>query len=168
VNERNMAVMFSRKSDHWLTPPDFFNKIDKIFKFTLDPCTSPNNPLGIRKFFTENDDGLSQSWGGEVVFVNPPFSNIKRWMEKAVSEHVNNAAAIVCLVPSRTDTRWFQDSVIHAKYILLIRGRLKFGNPFIDNDKITSAPCPSCLIIFSELDEEAQCQLMRLGLLFTI
>jgi len=168
MNERDIAVMFSRKSDHWMTPPDFFDKINDVFKFTLDPCANKNNTLGLPKFFTDEHDGLSQNWSGETVFINPPFSNIKEWMEKAVEEHVNHGTAIACLVPSRTDTRWFQNSVVYAKYILLIRGRLKFENPLIDDDKITSAPFPSCLIIFSELDEKSKFGLKSLGLLLAI
>lgn len=45
--------------------------------------------------------------GGEVVWCNPPFSDLARWVRKAWAEHSN--ATIVMLVPaSRTEQKWWQ------------------------------------------------------------
>lgn len=47
----------------WTTPQDFFDELDKEFHFTLDPCALPETAK-CKAFFTPDDDGLKQSWGG--------------------------------------------------------------------------------------------------------
>jgi phage N-6-adenine-methyltransferase len=55
--------MFSSKTDLWSTPQDFFDKLDKEFKFNLDPCATHENAK-CEKHFTIAEDGLKQNWGG--------------------------------------------------------------------------------------------------------
>ena len=43
-------LMFSSKSNEWETPTDFFDKLNKKFKFTLDPCATSQNKR-CKKFF---------------------------------------------------------------------------------------------------------------------
>ena len=57
-------VVFSRNSDEWETPQHVFDELDKEFKFTLDPCANHQNAK-CNKYFTEEDDGLQQDWGGK-------------------------------------------------------------------------------------------------------
>lgn len=137
----NTAVHFSSKTDLWSTPKDFFNKLNDEFKFTLDPCATKENAK-CEKFFTMEQDGLTQDWSGEIVFMNPPYGReIGKWVEKAA----NSRATVVCLLPARTDTRWWHDNIIgggHKTEVRFIRGRLKFG------DSKNSAPFPSAVIIF--------------------
>lgn len=59
----NMAVHYSSKTDEWATPQDFFDKLDNEFHFTLDPCANEQNHK-CEKFYTKEQDGLSQDWGG--------------------------------------------------------------------------------------------------------
>ena len=58
-----LDVMYSSKTDNWATPQDFFDELKKEFDFTLDPCASEENHK-CEKYFTKEDDGLSQDWGG--------------------------------------------------------------------------------------------------------
>lgn len=127
----NTEVMFSKKSDDWSTPKDFYNELDKEFNFTFDPC-----PL------RGTEDGLQKDWFGNV-FINPPYSNIKGFLEKGLEElNKGNATTLVYLVPARTDTKWFHDYVYNKAEIRFIKGRLKFG------ESKNSAPFPSMLVIF--------------------
>ena len=41
--------------------------------------------------------------------MNPPYNEIYRWMEKAYHESKNNGATVVCLIPARTDTRYWSE-----------------------------------------------------------
>ena len=59
----NRELMFSSKTDQWATPDDFFAELDKEFHFTLDPCADENNHK-CEKYYTKEDDGLVQEWGG--------------------------------------------------------------------------------------------------------
>lgn len=135
----SMNVHFSSKTDDWQTPPDFFAKLDSVFHFTLDPCASAQNAK-CRKYYTADDDGLSKSWDGEIVFMNPPYGReIGAWMKKASEAK----ALVVCLVPARTDTRWWQDYVIGGGgHVTFLGGRLKFGRG------TDPAPFPSAIVVY--------------------
>lgn len=74
--------MFSSTTDLWATPQDFFDKLNEEFHFTLDPCATPENAK-CERYFTKEQDGLKQNWGGAKVFCNPPYgSEIKKWVRK--------------------------------------------------------------------------------------
>ena len=60
--------LFSSNTDDWATPQDFFDKLDNEFHFDLDPCASESNAKCSR-FFTKEDNGLMQNWGGTESFV---------------------------------------------------------------------------------------------------
>lgn len=137
----NMAnIHFSSATDNWQTPPDFFKRLNDVFHFTLDPCATPSNAK-CAKFFTAEDDGLKQSWDGERVFMNPPYGrNIGSWVEKASQAN----ALVVCLLPARTDTRWWHDFVVAGGgMVTYLKGRLNFG------DGRAPAPFPSAVVVFT-------------------
>ena len=86
MNETTRDLMFSSKSSEWGTPNKFFEKLDKMFNFTLDPCAAEYNAK-CAKYYTVNDNGLSKSWRGETVFCNPPYGReIKEWVKKSYEE----------------------------------------------------------------------------------
>lgn len=87
----------------WTTPQDFFDELDKEFHFTLDPCALPETAK-CKAFFTPDDDGLKQSWGGQVVFCNPPYGReVGKWVKKCYDES-RNGAIVALLIPARTNT----------------------------------------------------------------
>lgn len=132
--------LMSSNTDEWATPKLFYEELNKEFNFTLDPCSTKENHK-CKKYYTKEDDGLSKSWGGEIVFMNPPYGKeISKWVQKAYNEN-KNGAEIVCLLPSRTDTRWFHDFIYNQHEIRFIKGRLKF------NDGKQAAPFPSMVVV---------------------
>tara|TARA_Y100000296_G_scaffold52720_1_gene60325 strand:+ start:1356 stop:1889 length:534 start_codon:yes stop_codon:yes gene_type:complete len=136
------AVGFSSASAEWDTPQAFFDKLDKQFQFTLDPCATPASAK-CDKYFTEEDDGLAQDWRGHTVFVNPPYGRgIGAWLKKGYQESKQHNTTVVMLVPARTDTKWWHDYVMKAKEVHLVRGRLKFGG------SENAAPFPSAVVVF--------------------
>jgi phage N-6-adenine-methyltransferase len=133
------GVHFSSATDLWATPTKFYDELNIEFSFTLDVCATLENAK-CKKFFTVDDDGLSQEWNG-VCWMNPPYGRtIGDWMKKAYHSSLKNAT-VVCLVPSRTDTNWWHDFAIMGE-IRFIKGRLKFGG------HKNSAPFPSAVVIF--------------------
>lgn len=136
---RNAAVHFSSASDEWETPPALFAELNRIFRFTLDACATAENAK-CPVFFSPAEDALQQEWRG-VVWMNPPYGRqIGAFMEKALAA-ARAGATVVCLVPARTDTRWWHDYARHGLRIFL-RGRLRFGAAR------HTAPFPSALVIF--------------------
>ncbi len=135
------GTLYSSRSEEWGTPQGFFNQLNDEFHFTLDPCASVENAK-CTKFFTQEQDGLAQDWGKEIVFMNPPYGKqIGLWMQKAY-EASQGGATVVALVHSRTDTRWFHNWVYGKAELRFVKGRLKFqGN-------VNSAPFPSLIAIY--------------------
>jgi len=73
--------------------------------------------------------------------MNPPYgSEIKNWVHKASKAK----AIVVCLLPARTDTRWFHEYIYNKAEIRFIKGRLKFSG------SKNSAPFPSMIVIFKK------------------
>lgn len=144
MNKQTMNTMMSSKKMDWQTPKEFFDKLNKEFNFTLDPATDGANAL-CAKFFTETQDGLAQSWKGEVSYVNPPYGRaLKNWVKKAYEETRDVGTTVVMLIPSRTDTNYWHDYVMQASEIRFIRGRIKFGG----GDTADPAPFPSAVVVF--------------------
>ena len=116
-------VHFSSRSDDWATPQDFFDPLDAIFDCTFEPCADAKNAKCAR-YFTRQDDGLAQNWDGERVFMNPPYGQeIGAWVKKASEAK----ALVVCLLPARTDTRWWNDYVVRGGgHVTFFKGRLYF------------------------------------------
>lgn len=111
--------------DLWATPQPLFDRLDSEFRFTLDPCCEIHNAK-CQKYFTKEINGLNQSWAGERVFCNPPYSryNINYWVKKCYQESVH--AIIVALLPVSTSSDWYQDYVMNKAELIFINKRIKF------------------------------------------
>jgi site-specific DNA-methyltransferase (adenine-specific) len=135
------SVHFRSDSAEWATPPTFFATLDREFGFTLDACATPANAKCL-KYFTLAEDGLQQPWQG-IVWCNPPYGRtIGLWLQKALAEvECGHASVVVCLVPARPDTGWWNDYAARGE-IRFHRGRLKFGNAR------SGAPFPSAVVVF--------------------
>ena len=111
-------------SDEWSTPPDVFRRIAAAFgPFDLDPCCRRETAKA-RQYFTKADNGLTRDWYGRV-FVNPPYSNPRPWIQKAI-ESTRSCSRVVMLLPAATDTSWFHDLVLPNADVVFMRGRVKF------------------------------------------
>ena len=142
MDNLNTKVLFSSKEAKWATPQDFFDKLNDEFHFTLDAAASPDNAK-CANYFTEEQDGLTQSWEGHTVWCNPPYCRkTGLWVKKAYEEHQRTGCTVVMLLPSRTDVRWFHDYILGKAEIRFIKGRLKFGG------NKNSAPFPSIVVIY--------------------
>ena len=121
--------LFSSATTHWATPKDLYAELDTEFHFDDDPC-----PL-------HGNGGLDREWG-QSTFVNPPYGHeITAWVRLAYEQSLKGKT-VVCLIPSRTDTRWWHEYVMKAQDIRFVKGRLKFG------DAKQGAPFPSAIVVF--------------------
>lgn len=134
-------ILFSKNSDNWATPKVMYEFYIRNNYF--DPC-----PLN------SQFDGLEIEWG-EKNFVNPPYSKIREFVDKAIIEHKKNKK-VVLLIPARTDTKYFRKLVDYGCEIVFITGRLHFNNS-------NSAPFPSCLIYLTNRQTECDWRDRRVG-----
>lgn len=140
------GVHFSSATPEWSTPQEFFDRLNALHDFTLDPCSTHANAKCARHY-TAAEDGLAHSWQNERVWMNPPYGRaICVWMKKAFEES-RGSALVVCLVPARTDTAWWHDYAAKGE-IVFVRGRLKFGGGQ------NSAPFPSAVITLKPQNEK--------------
>lgn len=122
-------------NDLWGTPKHMIKELEEEFGELFDPCP----PF-------HSFDGLSISWHREkVCFVNPPYSEMALWVEKAYNEW-KLGSTIILLIPPRTDTRYFHDYINLNAEIRFIKGRVKFIHP--DTGEGKAAPFPSIYVIF--------------------
>jgi site-specific DNA-methyltransferase (adenine-specific) len=145
VNEHQIELFGSKKTDDWQTPEDFYNKLLQEFSFNFDPCP-----------FHSKFDGLNCDWGTRC-FVNPPYSKVKEFLKKAWEEiDKGNCKVAVFLTFANTDTQWFHEYVLaRGGEIRFIKGRLKFiGEDGIKN----SAMRPSILIILRRREDLDFCR----------
>ena len=129
------------KVDDRRTPPQLFGQIDDEFHFTLDVAASAANAL-TKDYYDLEADGLAQPWHG-VVWCNPPYSGLDRWVAKASSEidRDEGPSAIVMLLPAnRCEQAWWQDWIELDRRagnveVRFLRGRLRFDTPDCDYTK---------------------------------
>lgn len=142
--------------DDRTTAAEVFEPLQARFGFTVDVAASASNARCDR-FFSADDDGLAQPWAGEIVWCNPPYSDIRPWVEKAWAEH-GRARRIVMLLPAnRTEQGWWQDLVEPYRdragfglTVEFMRGRLRFvraGSAVIGANERPPFGC--CLLIWS-------------------
>jgi phage N-6-adenine-methyltransferase len=112
-------------SDEWETPPDLVKWAEEKFggPFTLDVAATAENTKA-PNFYTKEMNGLSLPWTGRV-WMNPPYSNIRPWLEKAIASR-EQCEVIVCLLPCATDTKWFHDCILPHFETFFIKGRVRF------------------------------------------
>jgi len=81
--------------------------------------------------------------------VNPPYSDVKDWLEKARIESARDDVELVLvLVPARTSTQWFHGYAVDSTAICFLEGRLRFG------DATDDAPFPSMLLAYGDISAE--------------
>lgn len=118
--------------DDRATTPEVFDPLNERFGFTIDVAAAAHNAK-CALYFTAEDDGLEQSWAGESVWCNPPYSDIAPWVEKAWAE-CSGAISIVLLLPAnRTEQNWWQEMVEPYRdrpdsplRVEFLRGRIRF------------------------------------------
>jgi phage N-6-adenine-methyltransferase len=101
--------------DDRATPPEVFAPLHERFGFTVDAAASDENAR-LPRYWTAEDDALSQPWADERVWVNPPYSfpNLPAFAGKAWQEWMSPArpGLIVMLLPAnRTEQAWWQEMV---------------------------------------------------------
>lgn len=133
-NEVLQAIKSGRKSyivnnsgeSEWYTPPAIAEAVRELFgRIDLDPasCESANKIVQAEKYYTKDEDGLSQEWTG-IVFLNPPYDGVKPFIEKLA--HSPNVTEAVVLTNNATETGWFQLLSSISAAVVFPSGRLHF------------------------------------------
>ena len=113
-------------TDDYETPWAFVKRLEAIYgAFDLDPCCKTENAKAPTGLYTT---GLDGNWRdhGYNVFMNPPYSNLGKWVSKAAGE-AQKGCQVVGLILSSTDTAYWHGCVMgRASEVLFVRGRISF------------------------------------------
>jgi len=125
--------------NEYATPAHLWRPLSRaVGGFDLDPASGAESTPIAPVRYTEEEDGLSKAWFGDV-WLNPPWSSKgdasakKRWLRKARNEANRDAVdtVTVCL-PADTDSHAFHDHIITAPVWCLVGpGRI----PFVGEDR---------------------------------
>ncbi|MFC6441013.1 phage N-6-adenine-methyltransferase [Bowmanella sp. JS7-9] len=155
--------------DSYGTPQWLFNAANDEFFFDLDAAANDENHK-VDKYLTKEVDALSISWvndiGAKRIWINPPYSDIGPWTEKALIES-ELGATIVMLIPATPDVRWWPKRVSEIRFIS--PGRINFIDPATGLEKKGNTKPSAFLIWRPYLNDQTftryvpKTQLQRLG-----
>ncbi|MGV7078460.1 phage N-6-adenine-methyltransferase [Testudinibacter sp. P80/BLE/0925] len=115
--------------DTYQTPDEIYADLDAEFGITIDGCTDGTNAKCDR-FITKEMDFLTYELSNEVVFINPPYSKPKPFVERAVDLFKNNNCTVIMVLPVDISTKWFKAIQENATEIRFIVGdRIAFYHP---------------------------------------
>lgn len=137
--------------DDRATTPEVFGPLMERFRFTIDVCASSANTK-CERFYTAEQNGLARSWAGERVWCNPPYSDLRPWVQKAWDE----SAATVMLIPAnRTEQPFWQELVEpHRDHyqtrlrVEFLPKRIRFLSPG-QTQQTGTPPFGCCLLIWA-------------------
>ena len=143
--DTDMSFVAKEDNDNWQTPDTVWQTIDRFHEIDTDPCagcemTGEETHIGSSENIRPPRNGLDSEWPG-VVFMNPPFSQKKQWLKKAVEE-VNTGAAttVYAVTPDSTDVMswWHTYIAENATISFFPYGRIEYVDPNKDDDESTS------------------------------
>jgi hypothetical protein len=128
--------MFTSKSDQLAqTPQELMNFIKNKFNKGMDLF----DPAPVNWDIEKHGDGLKIPWK-RVNYINPPFSDARKWLEKGVEESKKRNLSIF-LLPCRFHTTYFQDVMKSITCIYILSLPIRF------NGYKTPIPVGMCLIV---------------------
>lgn len=116
-------------SNHWATPIEIYEHYINVLEY-YDPCKLYDDSFNLKDY--------TKDYGN--MFINPPYENIKDWVNYAITYSYIHNRNVTLLIPSRTDTKYFHDLLNYGVDLEFIKGRLKFGGSKY------GAPFPSVLV----------------------
>jgi len=135
-------VVGESKSVEYSTPLEIVNPLIKEFGLTIDVCASKSNHK-LPDYWTKKDNALTKVWKGNC-WMNPPFSReLSKWAKKAFLETIHYGGTKVCLLPVRSNTKWWAEISPHAE-VRFINGEVNFNN------EPRGLWLPMCIMIFGE------------------
>ena len=130
---------FKSTNQSWETPDALYARVNSIFHFTRDVCASDDNAK-CDNYWTAEDSCLDKKWDG-INWMNPPYREMKKFIKKAYDERHN--AITVCLVPARTNTKWWHDYCMQGEIYFIC------GRPVFKGCKY-GLPQPLALVVFGK------------------
>ena len=131
---KHVHVSKNSGNNEWYTPSAYIEAARQCMGgIELDPASSDiaNERVKADAYFTQDMDGLSQTWSGKV-WMNPPYAQplMGQFADKLKQEvESGNVTTFCVLVNNATETKWFKAIASVADYVCFTSGRVKFLTP---------------------------------------
>jgi site-specific DNA-methyltransferase (adenine-specific) len=146
-----MGAHFSSKKADWRTPPELVAEWRERYPFLLDVCATHGHQV-CGNYISPEEDALKIDWleraPNKLAWMNPPYGKEIGPFVARAKEYAKKGMTVVCLLPSRTDTRWWHANVqpildgdIPGE-VHFLKGRIKFRGAS------AGAPFPSVIVVF--------------------
>ena len=152
------SIPSQTKSNEWYTPSKYIEAAREVMgSIDLDPasCELANQTVKASRYYTKEDDGLSQEWRGNV-WLNPPFSTkaslrgmepgriqgsiIKLWINRVIAEYrQGNVSEAMLLTKTDMKANWF--NALWEFPICFARDHLYFDRPGLAPEKHFFGTC---------------------------
>ena len=167
----NKAIATKFTGDHEsYTPPEYIEAARAVMgEIDVDPASNDlaQQVVRARSYFTREDDGLAQSWGG-CVFLNPPYEHplIEQFIDKLIDGYLTgDIDQAVLLTNNSADTKWFHKAAQAAKTVCFTEGRINF----LKQDGTTSSPTNGqAFFYFGERRQKFAATFSQFGLIVTV
>jgi ParB family chromosome partitioning protein len=149
VEEKKPHIAYNSGNNEWYTPPEYIEAAKKVMgNIDLDPASSDmaNKTVKAERYFTAQDDGLSQVWQGKV-WMNPPYAAdlIGQFCSKLTWHYsTGDVSEAIALVNNATETAWFNALIEYASAVVFPKTRVKFRMPNGD----TGSPLQGQAVIY--------------------
>jgi phage N-6-adenine-methyltransferase len=142
------ATEENAKVDKYISPKDDAFLTPWIVEGKTLICAWMNPPYGRgeKKCLFPFDKCGKKKCEKRGYHITEDIPGVGDWIRRAIQQAEENGTTVVALLPSRTDTEWFQEVFSYARSICFVRGRIKF----IGSKDV--APFPSVLSVFSKVD----------------
>lgn len=151
VQKAKAHVSHNSGQNEWYTPPEFIESARQVFGGGIDcdpaSCEIANQTVRASVYFSKENNGLSQTWQGNV-WMNPPYAQpLIGEFADAVSDKFESGEidAAIVLVNNATETAWFQRMTQAASAICFPKARIKFMDP---QGNRTGAPLQGQAILY--------------------
>lgn len=144
------------EKDEQSTPPSIVARIQQVLGVTIehDVCATEKNCV-VPNHWNRADDSLSFSWANGLcvdgrlpfLWMNPPYSQLPEWTEKA-SEEARKGNIVIGLVPDMRSSTWYRRYVdAECCTVYIPDGRVNFLG--VDGKPRPGNPLPSCFPIWT-------------------
>jgi phage N-6-adenine-methyltransferase len=110
-------------TDDYYTPKWVFDALNVEFDIDVAAPVQGIPWLPCKRWFSQMDNGLAQDWGGQFVWMNPPYGKPAAWVDKFIEN--NNGIALMAVSRSQ----WFKKIWDVAEAVVPTPYELKFVRP---------------------------------------
>ena len=142
-----LCLTSRKRSQRWGTPPALLAILDAQYRFSHHPDGSLIDVCPLDWHPDTHANGLEIDWPPSA-FVNPPYTNVCDWVQKASIE-ARKGCQVVMLLNAATDSAWFHAYCYNQPgvEVRFLRGRVPFVDPGNPRYHVAN-PSPSMLVIF--------------------